>query len=58
MDERRQTMEIAKGSIYALKIEDLGNKIAIENDNGSYVVVNKEDVKKLCEVLNKCCAQD
>lgn len=43
---------IAPGSTYAIQVEDLGNKIALKQDNGQAVVIHKDDVDAVIENLN------
>lgn len=43
---------IAPGSTYAIEVEDLGNKIALKQDNGQAVVIHKDDVDAVIENLN------
>jgi hypothetical protein len=43
---------IAPGSTYAIEVEDLGNKVALKQDNGQVVVIHKDDVDAVIENLN------
>lgn len=43
---------IAPGSTYAIEVEDLGNKVALKQDNGQAVVIHKDDVDAVIENLN------
>lgn len=43
---------IAPGSTYAIQVDDLGNKVSLKQDNGQTVVIHKDDVEALIEVMN------
>lgn len=43
---------IAPGSTYAIQVTDLGNKIALEQDNGQTVVIHKDDIDDVISKLN------
>jgi hypothetical protein len=44
---------IAAGSTYAIEISQMGNKIALRQDNGQTVVIFHEDVPNVINLLNK-----
>jgi hypothetical protein len=44
---------VAPGSIYAIEVKSMGNKVSMEQDNGQVVVVHKDDIPNLIKKLNK-----